>query len=135
MNSPAGAAPVTPKRLQKPQVLYLFYGAPRRADIASCLHALVNEFNTSAEFTFIIELEMEEVDIERGGRSHDLLDPVKSKRYLELAESFSIALYTPPCNTHSRSLHSGFTVFSAAAFPFAGAGGTCEPVEPHVFEP
>ena len=107
MTSPAGAAPVTPKRLQKLQVLYLFSGAPRRADIASCLHGLVNEFNTSAEFTFVIDLEMEEVDIERGGRSHDLLDPVRRKRYMELAGSFGIALYTPPCNTHSRSLHSG----------------------------
>ena len=84
MVSPAGAAPVTPKRLQKLQVLYLFSGAPRRADIASCLLALIKEFNASAEFTFVSDLEMEEVDIERGGRSHDLLDPVRRKRYLEL---------------------------------------------------
>ena len=50
---------------------------------------------------------MEEVDLERGGRPHDLLDPARRTRYLELASAFDIALYTPPCNTHSRSLFSG----------------------------
>ena len=66
MISHAGSGRATPKRIQKLSVLYLFSGAPWRADIAVCLHALVADFNSSPDLTFIIEPGIKEVASREG---------------------------------------------------------------------
>ena len=57
-----------PSSLRYLQVLYLFAGLARKADLSTCLHALVAEFNRCAAFGFSVELTVEEIDILRGGR-------------------------------------------------------------------
>ena len=56
-----------PSSLRYLQVLYLFAGLARKADLSTCLRALVAEFNRSAAFGFSVELTVEEIDILRGG--------------------------------------------------------------------
>ena len=60
-------------------VLYLFAGRPRRADIGACLSAITAEFNNCDDFAFSITLQVVEVDIVRGGMTHDLLSAARRK--------------------------------------------------------
>ena len=58
-------------------VLYLFAGAVRRADIATCLRSLALELNRSQSFGFSVEVHCDEIDTLRGGEDHDLSDKVR----------------------------------------------------------
>ena len=89
-------------------VLYLFAGQARKVDLKQCLAALVAEYNACASFEFNISFAIEEVDLLRGGPSHDLLSPMKRRHYMGKAAVVDVAAVTPPCNTHTRSRHSGF---------------------------
>ena len=95
------------------QVLYLFAGLARKADLSACLLALVNEFNRSSSFAFRVELKVEEVDILRGGSAHDLTDKARRDALLQrvLANEFGIAIATFPCSNHT------MVVFSNAQGP------------------
>ena len=88
-------------------VLYLFAGRPRRADIGACLSAITAEFNKCVDFAFNITLQVVEVDIVRGGMTHDLLSAARRKDRLgDIREGRHAALIlAPPCETHTRARH------------------------------
>ena len=104
----ASASPVRPIPFRKLVVRYVFAGKERWADIAACLRALVAELNSSPVFGFFADLIIEDIDILRGGDSHDLLDEGKRKRCLSSLVAVHVLLITPPCDTFTRAVFSGF---------------------------
>ena len=88
------------------RVLYLFAGAERKAALPSCLRALTEEFNKSADFDFAVDLQCIEIDILRGGKDHDLSVKARRDALLQqvLDREFDIAISTPPCSNHTRAL-------------------------------
>ena len=103
MTSPRGTSLVKPRPIRSFQVLYLFAGEERRADMGSCLYTLIQAFNRVEPFDFSVALHVIEVDLLRGGENHDLLQEHHRSRYLQLLEEACDAcLSAPPCNTHTR---------------------------------
>ena len=78
-----GTSPMKPKTCVVVRFLYLFAGRARWAHLAGCLATRISEFNASAAFAFEVRLETEEVDILRGGKAHDLLDPARRQWFLD----------------------------------------------------
>ena len=97
-----------PSSLRYLQVLYLFAGVARKADLSTCLHALVAEFNRSAAFGFSVELTEEEIDILRGGAAHDLADKARRDDILRRNQvgAYGVVVSTPPCSNHTRAVFS-----------------------------
>ena len=94
-------SPVTPPanvelNARKFQVLYIFAGKPRKADIKAELQAIA-----AAGFH---EISVEEVDICRGS-GHDLLDDRVFNIDLHKIRQrhYDVVIVTPPCNTFSRA--------------------------------
>jgi hypothetical protein len=85
--------------LEKPnlRVLYVFAGAERKSDVRHYL-------SQYSDFT----LEMVEIDILRGGKSHDVLSqPVFTGILGDIASAqYDVVVITPPCNTWTRSVWS-----------------------------
>ena len=80
---------------QRLNVLYLFVGAPRKADLKECLHALSN----SQQFS----LHIREVDIERGPEDDLTNDTLWSDLMVEIkAGRYQVIVLSPPCGTWSR---------------------------------
>ena len=89
------------------EVLYLFAGMPRRADIGECFLQLIHEFNACPDFGFGVVLHMSEVDFLSGNARHDLLVPANRHFYItRLSSDVDILLTSPPCETHTRVRHS-----------------------------
>ena len=76
MTTPRGTSLVKPRPIRSSQVLYLFAGEERRADMGSCLYSLIQAFNADEPFDFSVSLHVIEVDLLRGGDNHDLLQEV-----------------------------------------------------------
>ena len=53
------------------QVMYLYAGPDRRADLVECLTSLIYAFNLDDSFAFRAHLSATEVDVLRGGAAHD----------------------------------------------------------------
>ena len=77
--------------------LYLFAGPGRKSGFAEALHQACKNHGWVANVT--------ELDILRGGRSHDLLRPSLQDRYSEKVRKgeYDIVVASPPCNTFSRA--------------------------------
>ena len=89
------------------QVLYLFAGASRQADLSDCLATLIREHNARDEFSFSIQLVSEDVDLLRGGASHDLVSAERQQHYIDrISSGVQILVLAPPCDTHTRARHS-----------------------------
>ena len=82
-------------------------GRPRRADLGSCLSAIADAFNNNADFDVRVRLQVEEVDVLRGGPFHDLLSAATRKDYLQDTRSgrHAALVTAPPCETHTRARH------------------------------
>ena len=88
-------------------VVYAFAGKERRADIGDKLRERVAAWNAAEIIK--IELELNELDTLRGGVNHNLLERERQAGLIEQVKGGKthVMLITPPCNTHSRALHSG----------------------------
>ena len=90
------------------RVVYLFAGAPRRADMQECFRVLLKELN-SACTSMQVHLEMLDVDILRGGAEHDLLnEDLRARLLKKIAEEVDMVIIAPPCDTYSRARHANF---------------------------
>ena len=88
-------------------VLYLFAGAARRADLSDCLATLIREHNSCKEFDLSFQLFSEDVDLLRGGASHDLVSAERQQHYINrISSAVQILILAPPCDTHTRARHS-----------------------------
>ena len=78
-------------------ILYIFCGIARKGDIAHWLRHFAREYKA--------DIEVVEIDLCRGGESHDLTSPVFIDSITADIKrgKYSAALITPPCNTHSRA--------------------------------
>ena len=85
-------------------MLYLFAGVKRHAEIATFLDQLCQEWSEHEETK--VELSVVEVDTQRGGAEHNLLEVKNQATYVEQVEKglFDMVLSTPPCHTFSRAL-------------------------------
>ena len=77
------------------KVLYLFAGSARKGDIKQYFTLLATEHFANISFT--------EVDLLRGGASHDLSLEDRQQQYLDSLKDFHIVIVTPPCSSHSRA--------------------------------
>ena len=74
-----------PRGIKTLNVLYLFAGRQRRADICACLKVLADEFNACIDFDFGVSLTCREVDIVRNDESDDLISaPLRDKLLKEV---------------------------------------------------
>ena len=87
-------------------VLYLFAGKDREADLGASLTSALQELNSKTKSAMTITTE--NVDILRGGASHDLLDSRTRERLLiDISGGmYDLVLAAPPCRTFSRALFS-----------------------------
>ena len=94
------AVPDEAKKTQVGKILYCFAGAARKCDVAHFVKQRSSLHGT--------KVEVEELDIIRGGASHDLSNDslVGSLVKRIHAGEFGAAMLTPPCNTHSRAMYS-----------------------------
>ena len=94
------------------RVVYLFAGAEREADLGDALLNAITALNANTRSA--ISLDMSNLDILRGGDSHDLLSAARQAEILEEIKSgrYDLVLAAPPCSTFSRAL------FSDLSFPF-----------------
>ena len=67
MMSPRDNSLVKPRPIRSFQLLYLFAGEERPAEMGSCLYTLIQAFNAEASFGFSVTLQVIEVDLLRGG--------------------------------------------------------------------
>ena len=84
--------------LQTLRVLYLYAGAPRKADVESFLKTLCEESS--------IKLDFWARDLLRSGMRDDILDDVvwtEVKSGLANGD-FDVLIVSPPCNTHTRAV-------------------------------
>ena len=81
------------------QVLYLFAGAKRRSGLASSLRRAFRGTD--------MKVNIEEIDVLRGGKRHDLLSKTRQARLLARIEKgeFVLVVSSPPCGTFSRARH------------------------------
>jgi len=79
------------------RILYIFAGKGRHSDLRHYL-------SQATDFVLV----MQELDILRGGDSHDVLSAQVSARILDdiRASKFDVVVCTPPCNTWTRSVWS-----------------------------
>ena len=119
------------------QVLYLFAGAARRADLSDCLATLIREHNACKEFMFSIQLFAEDVDLLRGGASRDLSSAERQQDYLgRISSDVQMLVLAPSCDTHTRARHS----FMAGPRPLRDASWprglpSLTPAEQHKVDP
>ena len=79
------------------RVLYLFAGVKRRSDLGSCLRRQGRRHKVSVI--------VEEVDVLRDSKKHNLLSPRRRKLYLQKVKdgNYFAVVASPPCGTFSRS--------------------------------
>jgi len=88
------------------RMLYLFAGPARKSDLGNSIKEIVQEHNVSNGTSFTIEIES--VDILRGGAEHDLDDEERQNRYKQdlMDGWYNLVVAAPPCSTFSRALFS-----------------------------
>ena len=79
------------------RVLYLFAGARRRSGLARSLRLACKGTGT--------RVVVDEIDILRGGRAHDLLNKTRQKKLLSKVQGgrYHLTAASPPCGSFSRS--------------------------------
>ena len=78
------------------RVLYFFAGVERFGD----LHYWLKRGCEQRQW----ELCMTEIDLLRGGDTHDLSDPASAELWMQQVESHDFLLVTPPCSSFSRAV-------------------------------
>ena len=89
------AVEVTPKKTLR--VLHLFAGAKRKSSYGHSLKKAARRRG--------VKVEVQEIDLLRGGARHNLLLGAKRKHWLRAVKDgrYDMVVASPPCNTFSRA--------------------------------